>query len=95
MTEPRPAEYGTATTVVAQPGNGTRYLIVYGRDFVALPEFRAAAAMTPWPAEAGYFEQKLGLSRPDAEAVFKALRDAATREEDQRILRKHGDEEAV
>lgn len=76
MTTAQPTEYGTARTIVAQPGNGTRYLIVFGRDFVALPDFGTAATMTPFPAEAGYIAEKLGLNKTDAQAVFDALRSA-------------------
>lgn len=64
---------GTATTLVVEPGNGTRYFIVYGEEFVALPDFGKAATMTPHPAEWGYIASKLDLKDTDAREVFKAL----------------------
>ena len=78
-------EHGIAKTLVVEPGNGSRYFIVYGTDFVALPDFNTAATMTPFPNEYGYIQSKLGLSKRDAKVVFEALR--ATRvpaEDDER-----------
>jgi len=62
-----------ATVIISEPGNGTRYRIVYGSDFVALPDFGVAATMSPHPVEYGYIQQKLGLTETDARAVFAAL----------------------
>ena len=64
------------------PGNGSRYLIVYGttdegEPFVALPGFHTAAICTPYPVEHTYLAQKLRISEPDALAVFDAIRDDA------------------
>lgn len=68
-----PAIPGTASTLVVEPGNGSRYFIVYGEDFVALPDYGVAATMTPHPVEHGYIATKLQLTDADARAVFKAL----------------------
>lgn len=73
MSARTPAIPGTASTLVVEPGNGTRYFIVYGDNFVALPDFNVAATMTPHPAEHGYIADKLRLSDTDAREVFKAL----------------------
>ena len=75
-------EHGTAKTLVVEPGNGLRYFIVYGTDFVALPDFNTAATMTPFPNEHGYIQSKLGLSERDAKAVFEALRSTQVPAED-------------
>jgi hypothetical protein len=79
MSTPQPTEHGTARTIVAQPGNGTRYFIVFGPDFVALPDFGVAATMDPHPVEYGYVQTKLQLTETDAKAVFEALRAEAVR----------------
>ena len=77
MTTPQPTETGAAKTLVVCPGNGTRYFIVYGRDFVALPDFGVAATCTPFPAEHTYLQTKLNLrNEEDAKHVFEALRTA-------------------
>jgi len=68
-----PAKRGTAKTITVEPGNGNRYFIVYGDDFVALPDYGVAATMTPHPVEYGYIMTKLQLTKPDAIAVFEAL----------------------
>jgi len=68
-----PAKRGTAKTITVEPGNGNRYFIVYGDDFVALPDYGVAATMTPHPVEYGYIMSKLQLTKPDAIAVFEAL----------------------
>ena len=60
-------------SMVCMPGNGTRYFIVWGEDFVALPDFRKSATMTPFPYEWSYIAEKLDLSEADAHAVFTAL----------------------
>lgn len=74
MSTPQPTEHGEARTLVAQPGNGSRYFIVYGPNFVALPDFGVAATCTPFPAEYTYLQTKLGLRNDeDAKAVFNAL----------------------
>jgi len=52
---------------------GTRYNIVYGTDFVALPDFGVAARMDPHPTEFSYIATKLRLSETDAKAVWNAL----------------------
>lgn len=62
-----------AQTLVVEPGNGSRYFIVYGTDFVALPDFGVAATMTPHPVEYTYLRDKLRLTDKDARAVFAAL----------------------
>ncbi len=75
MSTPQPTERETAKVIIVQPGNGTRYKIVYGNDFVALPDFEVAATCTPFPAEYGYLQHKLGLKNAeDAKAIFEALR---------------------
>jgi hypothetical protein len=61
-------------SLVTEPGNGGRYFIVYGDEFVALPDFGRAATMTPFPVEPGYIADKLDLGWDDAQAVFDALR---------------------
>ena len=70
MTTP---QNGTARTVTVEPGNGNRYFIVYGDDFVALPDFGVAATMTPHPVEFSYIATKLRLGEQDAKAVWNAL----------------------
>jgi hypothetical protein len=75
MSTPQPTERETAKVIIVQPGNGTRYKIVYGRDFVALPDFDVAATCTPFPAEYGYLKTKLNLRNDeDAKVIFEALR---------------------
>jgi hypothetical protein len=69
-------------STIYQPGNGTRYAIVWGtvgggEPFVALPDFGKAATMTPYPAEHLYVAEKLGISEADAKHVFDAIRQAS------------------
>ena len=69
-----------AHVFMAEPGNGTRYQIVLGytvtgEPFVAIPNFGKAAVMDPYPIEAGYVGQKLGLNEADATAVFDAIKE--------------------
>lgn len=76
MSTPQPTKRllpNATKAMVVQPGNGTRYFIVYGDNFVALPDFGVAATMSPHPADWGYIAEKLSLSKPDAQAVFAAL----------------------
>ena len=79
MSTPQRTVYGEdATTIEWQPGNGSRYFIVYGRDFVALPDFGVAATCTPFPAEYTYLQTKLNLrNAEDAKQVFAALQTVA------------------
>jgi hypothetical protein len=70
---PRLPETGVANTITIEPGNGTRYFIVYGADFVALPDFGVAATCTPHPNEHTYLASKLKLNDVDARVVFEAL----------------------
>jgi hypothetical protein len=73
MSTPTPPIPGTASTLVVEPGNGSRYFIVYGSDFVALPDFGVCATMTPHPVEHTYIATKLRLNDLDARIVFAAL----------------------
>lgn len=74
MPTPAPLVYGPpATVILYTPGNGFGYRIVYGHDFVCLPDFGKAATMSPHPAEWTYVAEKLDLVERDAKAVFEAL----------------------
>lgn len=80
MSTPQPTEHllpSAAKAIIVQPGNGTRYFIVFGSDFVALPDFGVAATMSPHPVEYGYVQTKLQLTEADAKVVFEALRNEA------------------
>jgi hypothetical protein len=75
MSTPQPTERETAKVIIVQPGNGTRYKIVYGPNFVALPDFEVAATCDPFPVEYTYLQYKLNLKNAeDAKAIFEALR---------------------
>lgn len=69
-------------STVVEPGNGTRYAVVWGnidlgngvgQPFIALPDFNVSATMSITPVEAGYIASKLGISLPDAEVVLAVL----------------------
>lgn len=66
-------------TAVHEPGNGTRYMIIWGAvdgvPFIALPDFGRAAVAAHRPVEHTYLASKLSISEPDALAVFEFLRD--------------------
>jgi len=69
-----------AHAFIAEPGNGTRYVIVVGitatgEPFVAVPNLGTSAVMDPYPVEAGYVASKLGLNFADGEAIFEAIRE--------------------
>lgn len=58
---------------VTYDARSTRYRIIFGADFVALPDFGVAARMDPHPVEFSYVMSKLRLSETDAKAVWNAL----------------------
>jgi hypothetical protein len=63
----------STVSVTITTTRSTRYAIVHGSDFVALPDFGVAARMDPHPSEFSYVASKLRLSETDAKAVWNAL----------------------
>ena len=73
MPRPPVLVYDTATAVTYN-ARSTSYRVIYGHDWVALPDFGVAARMDPHPVEWSYIAEKLrGLSETDAKAVWNAL----------------------
>lgn len=61
------------------PGNGTRYMIVWGvvddEPYIAIPNFSRASVMAHLPVEHTYIMEKLKISEPDALAILDFMRE--------------------